>query len=471
MELESDLRGAEYNPITEQELQEALRHLRNHSRLAQVQCCPVNLINEQLSLHPEWTSPQALHAVLDQVLTHLAEEHPLAADLLRGRYWEGLTVDEMLQAERPQQQSQRRFYLQQKDAIQLFTRALNMLEQRAHQAIRSAGLLDGLPTASYEALFGVEHLAAHVQQALNDPQTYIVSIEGIGGIGKTTLADYTVRQLVQNDADWAGLIWISAKQEYISPLGITRVAAAARLEELFSELAFKLGIPEALRLPLAQKVESIAPPLKQKPHLIVIDNLETLEDFEQLLPWLMRLAEPTRFLLTSRQAVRALSGVRVLPLQELDRETSMALINHCARDKQLSDIDAERVYHMVGGNPLAIQLVVSQMQYLPPNIVLDAVRLGTVEEMYTFIYRNAWIALDDQNAREVLLSIQRAGDQADWTWLEMMLDLSASALQDALARLLDLSLVQVRWNEPHRRVYAIHRLTSSFLGTEVLGWK
>jgi hypothetical protein len=124
---------------------------------------------------------------------------------------------------------------------------------------------------------------------------------------------------------------------------------------------------------------------------------------------------------------------------------------------------------LVGGNPLAILLTVSQMRYLPPAVVLSAIVAGTAE-IYTCIYWNAWSVLNT-HAREVLFAIQRAGDQANWAWLEMVLDLSDQELANALQQLMDLSLVQPQLNVHGERIYAIHRLTSTFLRTEVLGWK
>ena len=225
-----------------------------------------------------------------------------------------------------------------------------------------------------------------------------------------------------------------------------------------------------MRLPLAQKVPQLADCLRSEPHLIVIDNLETIADFQTLLPWLKQLAAPTTFLLTSRQEMPSLALGETYDLQELGRLESLALIEHLATAKGVADVDAEVLYIAAGGNPLALRLAVSQMTMLPPRVVLDGLVSGGNDDLYTYIYRRSWTALDS-TAQALLFAIQRAGDRAEWDWLSTVTQLSAADLLDSLQTLIALSLVQPHRAEAGRRTYAIHRLTSTFLRTAVLGWK
>lgn len=407
--------------------------------------------------------------MLDDLLARLAEEKPLDADLLRGRFWERCTVGEMGQVGRPVVQSERQFYNQQREAIEQFTQLLCQQDRHCRQQQAEQCLSRRLPMPSYDQLYGVDGYVDQLLGWLRQRHHYsIVVIKGIGGIGKTCLADYSVRRWLTEVDDLHDLVWISAKQEYLSAAGITGAASRISLEDLFDQLSLKLDISQALRLPLAQRIDLLAAELRRAPYLVVIDNLETIEDGRLLAPWLERLARPTQFLLTSRERLPSLTNVRCLELSELDREASLALISRTAETRGVNDVDPERVYALVGGNPLAILLTVSQMHYLPPEVVLSTLTTGRAE-LYTYIYWNAWSMLN-AHAREILLAIQRAGDQADWTWLKMVLDLSPQALQQALHQLIDLSLVQPQQHSQGGRIFAIHRLTSTFLRAEVLGW-
>jgi hypothetical protein len=313
----------------------------------------------------------------------------------------------------------------------------------------------------------VEQLVACLQAPQRHP---IISIQGIGGIGKTTLADQAVRQRLIAGAPLHDLVWISAKQEYLTEFGIVGARTGIRLEQLFDELGRKLGVEEVNRLPLAQKVERLATVLRAAPYLVVLDNLESVEDFRLVAPWLAHLAGPTQFLLTARQTVPALTTVTQVELGELAESAALELIDYTAARKGVSQLDAHEVYRLVGGNPLAILLVVSQMAQLPVAQVLERVQRGSTTELYTYIYWNSWRLLDESE-QETLFTIQRAGDQADWDWLAMSTPDGPDRLAEALCRLRELSLVHYQHNGDGRPTYAIHRLTSTFLRTEVLGWK
>ncbi len=336
---------------------------------------------------------------------------------------------------------------------------------------RTERLLRRLPVPTYSRLFGIESQVDKLLRFLRDQQEhYIISIQGIGGIGKTAVADHTARRFIPQADTLADLIWISAKQEYLTESGIVQGKSQANLEGLFDGLGQKLGLTTVLRLPLSQKVESLAPLLRAEPYLVIIDNLETVQDFERLVPWLEELAAPTKFLLTSREDIPSLTTVTRVRLKELDKDASLALIHHAAQEKQVDDLDVQSIYNLVGGNPLAIILIVSQMRYLPPATVLESVRLGTADEIYRYVYWKSWSALTNE-AREILFTIQRAGDQADWHWLTTMIGQSPRGLHEGLQRLIDLSLVQLQRSPDGERHYTIHRLTSTFLRIEVLGWK
>ncbi len=416
---------------------------------------------------PELTPTTALLTLLDETLAALTTTQPHLADLLRGRFWDGLTVDEMVIQQRPEPQSTRRFHQQQDQALHAFAQRLAQNEVYRQQA--AVHLQRHLPIPTYARLFGITPLAEQFQHYLADPQRYpIISIKGIGGIGKTALADSVLRQFLHHNHHWHDLIWISAKQEDLTVSGIQGVRTRIRVEMLFDELGQKLNLPDLPRFPLAQKLAKLAEILRAQPYLVVFDNLESVEDFRQLVPLLTQLAVPTQFVLTARTTVPALNTVTAVELGELDRATAYALILHVAEKKAVSACNPAHVYRLVGGNPLAIMLVVSQMAFLPAARVLAGVQTGETADLYRYIYQQAWSILD-KTAQDLLFAIQRVGDEADYTWLRMATMFPPATLDGALRQLHELSLVQLQHRGNGRPRYAIQRLMSTFLRTTGLG--
>ena len=140
-----------------------------------------------------------------------------------------------------------------------------------------------------------------------------------------------------------------------------------------------------------------------------------------------------------------------------------------------SDAELLPIYTTVGGNPLALRLVVGQTHVHGLSHVLadlHAARGHSVEQLYHYIYWQAWHALDEVAQQTLLmmpLVTEAGGDLAFLTAMATGANLSAAAVSDALTRLVGLSLVDSRGGL-HERRYTIHALTRTFLQEQVLKW-
>lgn len=353
---------------------------------------------------------------------------------------------------------------------------LQQLELAEHHRLHHIRLSRHLPPPEYVQLFGVDNFKRELAGLLRRQSgPDLVSIEGLGGIGKTALARAVAFELAEH-SDLEGIAWVSARQTWLNDQGAIEATAdaATSLADIVSRLATQLGFTELAGLGVEAKLERLAPFLRSTRYLIIIDNLESVSDVELLLPALTPLTRPTRFLLTSRQALSHYPSVTRFPVQPLSFQDSQALVEselrRHGRATSLRQEDMASLYEVIGGMPLALKLIAAQMSHWPLAILLENLRKArhrVPEQLYTFIYRCSWMVLRDQ-ARQLLLSLlPLAPDGEDIEWLRLMSFLSPDDFSEALAQLLDYSLLEVAGPADSPR-YRLHRLTTTFLQTEVL---
>ncbi|MFZ2359375.1 MAG: ATP-binding protein [Anaerolineae bacterium] len=419
----------------------------------------------------------ATNQVLHRALTIMAAHHADEADLLRVRYLDAKTVH-LLSLER--NLAQATIYFQQQRAISLLTTIVQQMEQAAWDAHRTA-LESRLPLPTYTSLVGVEaQLNALLGLLASPDSSNLILLDGIGGIGKTSLADALLRTIIARGM-FAEVAWISAQQQHFHLDGRLRNIPRSVLtaDGFVDELADLLLVDQAAGLGREQKLANLRVRMSQTAHLVVLDNLELMPDVDRLLPFLHQLAGPSRFLLISRHSFYAEPGIYHLRLPELVEADALHLVRQEAGLRNLPELatapDAhlQPIYETVGGNPLALRLVVGQVHVHPlPVILADlaAARGESVEALYTYIYRRAWDHLDELCRRALLAMPLVSEHGGNLDFLAQISQLPSDDLRHGLSLLVTLNLVDSRGDLQQRR-YTIHNLTRSFLLEQVVRWQ
>jgi hypothetical protein len=422
---------------------------------------------------------ETTNKILLKGLADLAVDHQAEANLLRKRFLDGSAMHVVANQ---LNMSEANAYRRQKAALRQLAILLQAGEARARQQ-RLQRLEKRLAPPTYVQLIGVEACLADLLDLLIAPRPpWLVSIEGLGGIGKTSLADALSRRIIRQGF-FSDFGWVSARQQVLNLGGGIKPVAVPALtaEDLVEKLAAQLMPAAAPSAPLSfeEALTTLRTRLKQTPHLIVIDNLETIADLESLLPTLRNLVEPTKFLLTSRKSLYHESGVYHFTLPGLSETHALRLIRHEAELhnlphlQQASDADLRKIFDLAGGNPLALRLVVGQTHMHALDVVLDdlaSARGQTVETLYTFIYRRAWDALPEP-AGQVFLAMPLVTNQGgSLAYLADLVDLAPGQIRDALDQLVALNLVNSTGDLAERR-YTIHNLTRTFLQEQVAKWQ
>jgi hypothetical protein len=339
-------------------------------------------------------------------------------------------------------------------------------------------LQDYFPTVSQQQVFGIADTLKTVSAWLssNDsPQA--ISIEGIGGIGKTLVAQHLLKEQYQNNR-FEHYAWVSAVQKEISLGGdLTSVDYfASTLDDVAARLANQLGQSHLAGLSTRDKLKGIKKITREKRYLLIIDNLETLEDVDTLVPELLHLAGKSKLLFTSRKSLSQFAAVRTFPIPELSLADSRKLIISEVKRRglklQIEDETINALYQTIGGIPLVLKLASAQFGFIPAKDIIRQLRHGEekAQNIYTYIYRQAWDLLDDPGKKLLLAMLTVSPEGEDRHWICEMNDLSTQEFQQGLNQLKRLSLIEFSGSIT-KPLYRIHRLTTTFLQTDILrGW-
>jgi tetratricopeptide (TPR) repeat protein len=288
-------------------------------------------------------------------------------------------------------------------------------------------------------------IVGRLKEELAPGRNQSATLSGPGGIGKSTLAAETAREL--QEAYRNRIVWSSAE-------GRTDFALPALLDDI----ATQLGHAELRTLAPAAKDEQVRALVAEAPALVVVDNYETVADGEKkrIEAWFK--AARCSALFTSRPKV---AGTVFVPVSAMSRDECEEFLSKVIEQTQDSKIFTaaarRRVYETAEANPFVMQWVVGQIDDAQEtDEVLEELSKGKGDAAER-VFDRSYNLLDD-DGRDALLALSLFTPSATREALAEVSGFDEERAKEAVRNLNRLWLIKTL-DEHHR--FAVEGLTRS----------
>ncbi len=347
-----------------------------------------------------------------------------------------------------------------------------------------------LPRRAYIRFVGRKEKLTEIRQVLEKQESApIVAIDGIGGAGKTALARELSQRALETNTFYA-VIWESDKPAEFTGGDIQqRPTEDFGFENLLDRISRKMGYFDVPSLRTTrEKKDLVRRILNTERYLIVIDNLETIKGYRDLINNLDGMFDRSKAILTTRKRIAEFRDVYSVSLGGMSYAESIEFLRSEAAERgetghiilSASESFLEKIHLATGGLPLAMRLVLGQTTRSSLTTVLR--RLETVNyqkiqnpesdenvynQFFKFIYFDSWNQLSDKG-RQLLIELgafdPTEGARRDF--LSEMSELHAQDLDEAAEELVEFSLVRRNW-EGDQDILYLHPLTHRFVQDNV----
>jgi len=353
-----------------------------------------------------------------------------------------------------------------REAIARYTKQIEGITS-SHKEREKSNLMANLPRRPY--FVGREsELNAVLQSLQPNSRTFIIGIEGIGGVGKSALAIEVSHRCVENDL-FESVIWISAKESILTLHGIEPIIPEAKsLSDILITIGTNLGNLTIGNLSIQDQIKRAYYLLSKRTTLLILDNFESLSKNEQadVLDFLRRSPITLKIIITSRERV---AEGQIIRLQGLSFAESSALLEWDAQQKniQLTADQNKYVADLTGGLPLALLWVQGQIAVLGYSVtqVLDKLSLDANIPILQYCFNHSWNLLRHINEKRLLFALALQPDAVSREALKEITEIDDDDSFDvAISDLLQLTLIE---HEPGKDYFSILPLTRKYIRTQI----
>ena len=355
-----------------------------------------------------------------------------------------------------------------RDAILRYTKQIEGLTSSSRE-IEKANVLASLPRRPF--FVGREEELKSIFESLSpNSRTFIIGIEGIGGVGKSALAIEVSHRCVENEL-FESVIWISSKESILTLHGIEPIIPEAKsLSDILITIGTSLGNPTIGNLSIQDQIKRAYNLLARRTTLLVLDNFESLSKNEQhdILDFLRRSPITLKVIVTSRERV---TEGQIIRLQGLSYEESNSLLEWDAQQKNIRLTRNQNKYlvDLTGGLPLALLWVQGQIAVLGYSVtqVLDKLSLDADIPILQYCFNHSWNLLRHNNEKKLLFILALQPEAVSRDALKEITDIDDDDFfESAISDLLQLTLIE---HEPGRDYFSILPLTRRYIRSQFTG--
>lgn len=316
-----------------------------------------------------------------------------------------------------------------------------------------------LPAPTYNQFVMRAQAFADVVEGLRQ-RSAVVLITSLGGMGKTCLAREVAAHCMRKDSTlptFEAIVWVSDKER----IGTTNLSV------VLDEIARTLDYPGFTSLPFDDKRYEVDQLLRRQQVLLVVDNFETITD-GALLSWLLRLPEPSKALVTSREFPAEFRSSWPVDLRGMSTSEANEFMLHQLRFLRIEDLvndpaELEPLSEVTGGNPKAIMLALGYLKHSQRTLdkVINDIYAGR-DNLFEDLFTRTWQLLDD-SAQRVLMAMTLFTVSASEQALSEVSAVQGFSFGRAVERLGEISLLDMsRPNIRSAPRYSLHPLVRAF---------
>lgn len=304
---------------------------------------------------------------------------------------------------------------------------------------------------------GLDKTISKVLAFLKNKPTFSINVlMGLGGVGKTVLAQHIVHRLINSGEP---VVYITVESE-------SSLSPKAKYRHFVRHLWERLSHKSPGKYSIAALQRNISGIVAQQPWTIVIDGLLTQEEVDIFCDKLSVWDAPAQILLTARHRPTASPNTAYLVIQDLRYKEAFQLLTHLTAKMQphLKKSSLKEFIGIVGGNPLLLATVAGAIgRGYPADFLLAEIKKGSFNEFeatYEFIFSRIWQTLTDDQLNILFSFLFVAESEVNLTYLG-----EVSSLNNTLALIKQaMKLIDCAFLMPTQSGYQIQTLVRQYIG-------